>query len=171
MSDQEQEIRDRIKAREDAKAAFVAAQVARLQQQPARRTKGATLPEKRPNGLEFRTHAGLKDQLKSKYVPREPKDGEVLAVLDRPQLSPRPAGGADRGFAVYKAGDVLLMGDASYVVQAAKESYTRSGEGWKRWEQAVVLRAATDDDHAAVAPQKEEQDKASKAVMDRAMWS
>jgi len=143
---------------------FNAEQVKRLETQPTKAVKAKTLPKKGPSSIQFRSRKGLDAALKSKYVPREATDGEVIATLGRPQVGPYD-------FLEYKPGDVIFSDERNYVVQAVKPGYTRSGEGWKVWEQSAVLRLATPVDLAAIAAQKAEQDKAGQAVMDRMMNS
>lgn len=111
-----------------------------------RRPKAKNIPAKQPREVTVANHAKLKSAIKSKYVPRPPRDDEATLLLQRPQTGPYQ-------FHEYAVGD--LIGD--HVVTAAKPGFTRGGEGFKRWEQIVIARPATPDDHNAVAAQRAEQ--------------
>jgi hypothetical protein len=98
------------------------------------------------------TWQSARNTIRPAYVPREPRDGEMLLHLTLPQL-------ASGAFEIYARGDLLrrryaLPSDVSCVVVAAKPGYCRGGEGaggWRVWEQLVVARLATDRDLAALA--------------------
>lgn len=161
----EQEQRNQIRAKN-----------AGLTTQPKHRIPAKTLPEKQPLEMKFLQYEKVRQQTRGrgKTMPRQPKDGEALAVLRRPQASPKTPGGAGRGFVMYKDGDVVNSDGRRYVVQAAaKEGYTRSDEdnSFKQWEQLAVLRAATDEDVLAIDDQQAAQDNDRQDRMDRAMNS
>jgi len=60
---------------------------------------------------------------------------------------------------------------SNYVVVLAKDGYTRMGEGYKVWEQILVVRLATEADRAAVADQIAAAEAETKRVMDGMMNS
>ena len=129
-----------------------------LRGQPKRRVAAATLP--RANPLEIKFRIGY---VKQRGGIREPAENEAVAIVQRPQSSGT--------FVQYRPGDVIERNGLKYVVQAAKDGYMRSGEGWKRWEQELVLRLADEADIKAVSAQKAEKDAESKRVMDGMMYS
>jgi len=105
-----------------------------------------------------------KAAFRGKVVPREPKAGEVLLDIKRPQSS--------RGnFPDYAVGD--FFESESYgglVVTAAGVGFTMSSPGeWKVWKQLIVVRPAIPSDHEAVAEQKVARDRESKRVLEGMM--
>ena len=105
-----------------------------------------------------------KAAFRGKVVPREPKAGEVLLDIKRPQSS--------RGnFPDYAVGD--FFESESYgglVVTAAGVGFIMSSPGaWKVWKQLIVVRPAIPSDHEAVAEQKVARDRESKRVLEGMM--
>jgi hypothetical protein len=191
------------------------------------------LPQRQPAAVKVASPTGVRAGTKAKFIPRDPKDGEVMLILTRPQsgpytfqeyargdliehqgarvngldrawITPSVLGGAYLAAQTGNADTLPLLADAledagctnaevlallrnrtsggwvgkiistvtqSYVVVATKPGYTRSGEGWKVWEQIVVARLATDADHEAVAEQKATHEAETQRVMDRMMNS
>lgn len=95
-------------------------------------------------GFQVVAWATMKDSIKSKFVPREPREGEFLLLIRRPQTS-------SGAFAEYAKGEVLTtLGLPYYVIVAVKPGFCRGGEGWKKWEQLVVARLATTEETACL---------------------
>lgn len=117
------------------------------------------MPALYPTRLTVMTHDRARQYADAKHMPRAPKDGEVLAIIQRPQ-----AGGHE--FLLYVTGDFVVGpdGTARVVVTTPKRGYYRGGEGYKVYEQVAVLRDATDADRAALAPQF-----AARAARDKAV--
>lgn len=66
------------------------------------RTKLATkLPAQQPTSVSVSSPAARREAIKGKYVPRDPKDGEVMLTLVRPQTLPSGS------FLEYAAGDLI----------------------------------------------------------------
>ncbi len=130
-------------------------------------TIATNLPKRNPNRIVAVSWAEKRKQIKAKFVPTEPKDGEVLLMVERPQTGPYT-------FHEYGKGDLITQYaevPVSYVVLRVKPGYTRSGEGWKKWEQLLVARVATDRDHQALESQRAVHAAESQAIMDRMMSS
>lgn len=125
--------------------------------------KAINLPRS-PSSARVISFAGARENFKAKFVPRPPKDDESMLLIQRPQIGPYD-------FLEYARGDLITSSSLPVVVTAAKAGFTRSGEGWKRWEQLLVVRPANDADHAAVAAQRAEQAAESERVMARMMSS
>ena len=134
----------------------------------AKGPKAKRLPEHQPIGAKIWTHEQARANIKAKYVPRPPKNGETMVVVRRPQTGPYD-------FAEYGTGDLIRYHHEGTnhhaVVTAAKPGYSRSGEGWKVREQILVTRPATDADHAAVSSQRSAHEAEHRRVMDRMMSS
>ena len=117
---------------------------------PRKPKAASNLPKRQPLSVTVANPDKAKANIKGKYVPRDPKEGEEMLLLKRPQA------GAYL-FTEYAVGDLIQavggLIQTRYVVTAAKPGYTRSGEGWKLWEQLVIARLATEEDIAAVADQ------------------
>lgn len=126
--------------------------------------KATNLP-RNPTAAKVISFAAARENFTSKFVPREPRNDESMLLVRRPQIGPYE-------FLEYARGDLITANVASpVVVVAAKAGFTRSGEGWKRWEQLLVVRPANDADHVAVAAQRAAQDAEHQRVMDRMMSS
>jgi hypothetical protein len=124
--------------------------------------KAMNLPKRQPTNVRVISREYAERQIKAKYIPRAPKDGEAMVWLERPQMS-------SGEFAEFARGDLIRAKDVSYVVVAAKPGFTRSAEGWKRWEQILVVRPATEEDEAAVAEQRAAQSAESQRSVSRIM--
>lgn len=129
-----------------------------LKGQPKKRVKAVSVPAANPLEIKLRTN-----YVKQRGGIRMPAENEVVAVVQRPQ-----SGGK---FVQYKPGDLISRDGVGYVVQAAKEGYMRSGEGWKRWEQALILRLADQQDTDGIAEQQRQKDAESQRIMDGMMQS
>lgn len=130
-----------------------------------RRGKLATnVPEHNPRRIEKWNYKKVKDEVKGKYVPREPKEGESLLSLDRPQTGPYT-------FHEYQAGDLIqTQPDDGWVVVAAKPGFVMGGEGFRKWKQLVVARKATPEDYDATKADAErwevERQKAMRSMLE-----
>lgn len=122
--------------------------------------KASRLPSRTPSSIKPISFAAARENFTSKFVPREPKEGEQMLLIQRPQVGPYD-------FLEYARGDLI----AEYVCVGAKAGFTRRFEYGKRWEQLILVRAATDADRAAVADQRAAQDAETRRVMDRMMSS
>lgn len=121
------------------------------------------LPAKMPTGATYIEYQAARLAIKAMYVPRPPKDGERMIVLRRPQTG-------SYTFASYARGDLLRLPSGNYwVVTAARDGYSRAGEGWKVWEQMIIARPAIQADHDAVAQQAAAQVAESQSILDAMM--
>ena len=93
---------------------------------------------------------------KKKYLPRRPAGSEKAVKVERQMNS-------DGSYVSYMPGDMISSpsGKTHFVVVAAGEGWTRSGDTWKRGEQNLIVRDACADDHDAVSLQKHAQDAAA----------
>ncbi len=126
-----------------------------------------TLPEKQPYHTKAVDYERAKAIWGAKLLPRQPKDGETLYRIDRPQRSPTGYGGADRGYVEYIRGD--MIGDTVIVVTGRPFRGRIQGCDGVSQLQYAVCRPATDADRAAVADAKARQAAEGRAVMDSAM--
>ena len=119
-----------------------------------------------PGSFAERTHEAEKAAIKAKYVPRAPKDGEIVARVDRPQMR-------SGDFATYERGDYLRVGTDRrfFVIVAAKAGFSRGGEGWKKWEQIVVAREPNAAELTQIQDHEAVQDEIRLRVMDQMMSS
>lgn len=126
--------------------------------------KATNLP-KTPSSTKVISFAAACENFTAKFVPRAPKPDESMLLVQRPQVGPYD-------FLEYARGDLITANVASpVVVVAGKAGFTRSGEGWKRREQLIVVRPANEADHAAVAAQREAQAAEGQRIMGRMMQS
>ena len=119
------------------------------------------LPRKRPTKIVPISLGEARANFKSKFVPRAPKDGEQILLIQRPQVGPYE-------FLTYAPGDLIAD---KFVCLSAKAGFTRRSEYGPRWEQLLLVRAATDEDRAAVAFQRAAEDEDTRLIMDRMMSS
>lgn len=110
-----------------------------------------------PSGVKALSYETAREYFKAKFVPREPNEDEELFLIQRPQV--------EGEFFEYRAGDLIR----DYVCVAAKPGFTtrRAGSDWKRWEQLIVVRRATSEDHVAVAEQRAAQDAEIRRSLER----
>ena len=133
-----------------------------------RQPPAKTIPQKQPSSIKKWNYESAKAKIKSKFVPRPPKEGEEILDLRRPQNGPYE-------FIEFKAGDLITGWDNAsesnihYVVTSAKPGYSLKSEGYTLHKQLVTARPATDSDHSAVKPQRTSQAAETKSVIDRAM--
>jgi hypothetical protein len=110
---------------------------------PKTKVAKVKVPKDMPRNISVSSHDHLKAMLKSKYVPSPPKEGQVSLVIQRPQIGPY-------SFHEYEKGDVIHDGSQFYVVMTSKPGFTRGGEGFKKWEQCVNARPATEGEISAL---------------------
>lgn len=81
-------------------------------------------------------------------LPRQPKSDEQAVIVGRPQMS-----GGTGEFYEYKPGDYIKReGYGNHqVVVAVKPGTVRSGEGYKKWEQAIITRDPTEKEQETIS--------------------
>lgn len=128
--------------------------------------KAKNYPKSGPTNSREITYTWARDNIKAKYVPREPREGETLVKIMRPQVGPFE-------FATFAAGDLINVGGKHVVVTAAKPGFTRvlHEDHGKQWEQILVIRPATAEDEEAVASQIAAARADIQRAMDRMMSS
>jgi hypothetical protein len=95
-----------------------------------------------------------------RLIPRKPKDGESLAVLDRPQVGPFD-------WQIYEPGDLVQTRKGNWFVvqdaaQAFKVGTPPDSNALPQWKQVVVVRRATDQDHDAVSSQRAQKEETTR---------
>ena len=140
--------------------------------------KATTLPRQNPTSMVQWTVKHSKSMVGAKHTPREPRDGEKLVNVKRPQVGPYE-------FLEFAKGDLIecaisdhwgniVTQSSGYVVVAAKPGYGSGGEGrggWRVWGQVIIIRPATDADRAAVAVQTAAKAAEGKQILDGMMNS